>query len=100
MQKKTWYLGYCTYKVGKNPFKIFHGKLGVYMLLLIKITIYYYNWYAKNGSHKLTAGFLVSYTYKVRKKINVICILSNEMPIYGPENPFSYGFKKILKASY
>ena len=38
------------------------------MLLLIEVTIYsYYNWYTKNGSHKLTAGFLVYCTYKVRQ---------------------------------
>ena len=67
-KKKLGFLGYCTYKVGKNPFKIFHGKLGVYMLLLVEVTIYsYYNWYAKNGSHKLTVGFLMNCTYKVRK---------------------------------
>ena len=70
MQKKLGFLGYCTCEVGKNPFKIFYGKLGVYMLLLIEVTIYsYYNWYTKNGSHKLTAGFLMSCTYKVKKTL-------------------------------
>ena len=37
-------------------------------LLLSGVTMYcYHMWYAKNRSHKLTAGFSVYFTYKVRK---------------------------------
>ena len=72
---------YCTYKVRKNSF---NGKLGYYRLLFWVVTMYsrlvnnkllplevtmssYHKCYAKNGSHKLTAGFLVYCTYKVRQ---------------------------------
>ena len=27
----------------------------------------YHKWYTKNGSHKMTAGFYMNCTYKVRK---------------------------------
>ena len=72
---------YCTYKVRKN---FFNGKLAYYRLMFWVVTMYsrlvnnkllplevtmssYHKCYAKNGSHKLTAGFLVHCTYKVRQ---------------------------------
>ena len=69
---------YCTYKVRNS----FNGKPGNYRLMLIVVTmlskfvttmsyskrlpcIFYHKWYAKNGSHKLTAGFYMYGTYLV-----------------------------------
>jgi len=47
----------------------FSRKPGYYRLLLLEVTMYsYHKWYAKNGSHILTANFQVNCTYKLRKK--------------------------------
>ena len=41
---------------------------GYYQLMLLEDNMFsFHKWYAKNGSHKLTACYKVYYTYKLSK---------------------------------
>ena len=47
---------------------VLHGEPGYYMILMLGYHIFLTLLYTKNRSRKFTAGFLVYYTYKVKKK--------------------------------